>query len=135
MRIRSVKPEFWRDRVLAGASDGARLLYIGLWGESDDSAMLAWDLGEIAADLYPYRPLEEREKAAQLYVAELLALPGRPRIEVLDCGQHAILTRLLEHQRLGGTRSETVRRKHDSACLRNPPRPSATSPDLLRTGR
>ena len=124
MRIRSVKPEFWRDRPLASLSADARLFYIGLWMEADDAGWVVWDLAEIAADLYPYRPAHSRERQVQGYVEQLMGLPGEARVTLMDCG-HARVMNLVEHQRFGGTRSLAVLRKHESACLRVVPRLSA----------
>jgi hypothetical protein len=124
MRIRSVKPEFWRDRPLASLSADARLFYIGLWMEADDAGWLTWDLAEIAADLYPYRPTHSRERQVGGYLEQLLGLPGEARVVIYDCG-HARVANLVEHQRFGGTRSLAVLRKHESACLRAAPRSSA----------
>lgn len=124
MRIRSVKPEFWRDRPLASLSADARLFYIGLWMEADDAGWIVWDLAEISADLYPYRPAHSRERQVQGYVEALMGLPGEERVAIFDCG-HARVMNLVEHQRFGGKRSLTVLRKHESACLRVLPRLSA----------
>jgi len=35
MRIRSIKPEFWKSETVAALSPLARLLFIGLWNYAD----------------------------------------------------------------------------------------------------
>jgi hypothetical protein len=53
-RTRMVKPEFWDDEKLAKVSRDARLLFIGLWSNSDDYGVVkghpAWPKNRI----FPY---------------------------------------------------------------------------------
>ena len=39
MRIRSIKPEFWRSRDIANLNWDARLVFIGLWSYVDDNGV------------------------------------------------------------------------------------------------
>jgi hypothetical protein len=56
MRIRSVKPDFWRDRDTTGRWPAdMKLLYVGLWNVADDEGRLELDLDLLAADLDPFR--------------------------------------------------------------------------------
>jgi hypothetical protein len=56
MRIRSVKPDFWRDRDTTGRWPAdMKLLYVGLWNVADDEGRLEIDLDLLAADLDPFR--------------------------------------------------------------------------------
>lgn len=52
MRIRSVKPEFWRSEDIASLSIADRLLFIGLWSYVDDSGVGVDRLALISADLF-----------------------------------------------------------------------------------
>ncbi len=52
MRIRSIKPEFWRSDDIAALSIEDRLLYIGLWSYVDDNGVGLDKLASIAADLF-----------------------------------------------------------------------------------
>ncbi len=55
MRIRSIKPEFWRDPDTTGRWPAdLKLFYIGMWCVADDEGRFAWDPELIAADLFPY---------------------------------------------------------------------------------
>jgi hypothetical protein len=54
MRIRSVKPEFWRDEITGLTSCETALFYLGLAGCADDSGRFHWDARLIRADLDPY---------------------------------------------------------------------------------
>ena len=52
MRIRSIKPEFWRSDDIAALPISARLLFIGLWSYVDDNGVGLDKLPAIAADLF-----------------------------------------------------------------------------------
>lgn len=52
MRIRSIKPEFWRSDDVSDLAVEDRLLYIGLWSYVDDNGVGLDRLASIAADLF-----------------------------------------------------------------------------------
>ena len=52
MRIRSIKPEFWRSDDITGLPLETRLTFIGLWSYVDDNGVGADKLISIVADLY-----------------------------------------------------------------------------------
>ena len=52
MRIRSIKPEFWRSEDIAALTIPDRLLFIGLWSYVDDNGVGRDRLADIAADLF-----------------------------------------------------------------------------------
>ncbi len=55
MRIRSVKPEFFRDPDTTGRWPAdLKVFYLGLWCVSDDEGRFMWDPDLIAADLFPF---------------------------------------------------------------------------------
>lgn len=55
MRIRTIKPEFWRDPDSTGRwSADLKLFYIGMWMVADDDGRFAWEPDLIAADLFPF---------------------------------------------------------------------------------
>jgi len=56
MRIRSIKPEFWRSRHVALLPWDLRLLFIGLWSYVDDNGVGVDDPWQIAADVFPVDP-------------------------------------------------------------------------------
>ena len=109
MRIRSVKPDFWRDRLMADLPADVRLFYVGLWMEADDAGWLRWDLDEIAADLYPYRPVKARERQVREWSGRLI---DRKRVELFPCG-HAFIPKLTRHQlSQGGSKSKYILAQH-----------------------
>lgn len=52
MRIRSIKPEFWRSDDIAALALEDRLLFIGLWSYVDDSGIGIDKVAHICADLF-----------------------------------------------------------------------------------
>ncbi len=109
MRIRSVKPDFWRDRLMADLPAEVRMFYIGLWMEADDAGWLRWNLDEIAADLYPYRRVLARERSVNEWAGRLVAIG---RVQVHPCG-HAFIPKLTSHQlSQGGSKSKFVLSQH-----------------------
>lgn len=52
MRIRSIKPEFWRSEDITSLPLSARLTFIGLWNYVDDNGVGVDRESVIAADLY-----------------------------------------------------------------------------------
>jgi len=74
MRIRSIKPEFWRSDDITALPMEIRLLFIGLWSYVDDNGVGVDDHRQIAADLFA---LEEDQKEARGFVREGLATLSR----------------------------------------------------------
>ena len=110
MRIRQIKPEFWKDAKVAELSEGARLFFIGTWQLADDSGWLRWDVPNIAAELYPFEGRASRERRVNRH-AEALARLGR--LHLHDCG-HAQVPKMPAHQHLAGTTRQvlTVKMEH-----------------------
>lgn len=67
MRIRSIKPEFWRSRHIAQIPWDLRLLFIGLWSYVDDNGVGIDDPWQIAADVFPVDPdpIEVRARVSE----------------------------------------------------------------------
>lgn len=59
MRIRTIKPEFWRSRDTARLSIDTRLLYIGLWSYVDDNGVGRDEEQLIQVDIFPLDPFSE----------------------------------------------------------------------------
>ena len=134
MRIRQVKPEFFKDARLAELSPAVRLFYIGLWLVADDAGWFRTDIPELGIDLFGYEPRAKRERAV---ADHLTSLADAGRIVRYDCG-HAVIPRFVDHQRLAGEtkRVHTIKREHE-ACPHIPatPRVSPQVPDTVRNGR
>lgn len=124
MRIRTVKPEFWRDVKLHGLPIEVRLTFIGFWNVADDSGYFRWEPAQIAMDLYP--DLDGKARVALVNLASRL-LVRRGRLVRLDCG-HAVVPHLPRHQHLAGATKQvhTFKREHDlGRCPRVPAGPRA----------
>lgn len=52
MRIRSIKPEFWRSQDISSLPVEDRLLFVGLWSYVDDNGVGEDRVSQIAADLF-----------------------------------------------------------------------------------
>ncbi|ARD42491.1 hypothetical protein [Actinomyces gaoshouyii] len=59
MRIRTIKPDFWRSDDIAALSIEDRLLFIGLWSYVDDNGVGRDEPQLIQCDLFPLDPLNE----------------------------------------------------------------------------
>lgn len=70
MRIRSIKPEFWRSEDIKRLPREQRLLFIGLWSYVDDNGVGVDDYRQISADLFA---LEDDPIGTRTYVRDGLA--------------------------------------------------------------
>lgn len=61
MRIRAIKPGFWKNERLAELSRDARLLFIGLWNLADSWGYLEDRPKRIRAELFPYDGITDAE--------------------------------------------------------------------------
>jgi hypothetical protein len=116
MRQRTLKPEFWRDQLIARLPDPVRLFYAGLWMEADDEGWLRWDVAELGADLYPYQSVSRREANVQKWAAKLAELR---RIVFYDCG-HAHVPTVPKHRWQNSKAVTTTWREHSGQCLGEP---------------
>jgi len=135
MRIRQVKPAFFKDARIAALSPAVRLFYIGLWMLVDDAGYLRWDAAEAGLELYGYASRTKRERDV---TAHLTALVAAGRVTDLECG-HVVIPRFTDHQRFGGpTRRFLVYEKEHLNCTppRIPAHPRALpqSPAPVRKG-
>jgi hypothetical protein len=74
MRIRTIKPEFWRSDDIAALSLTHRLLFIGLWSYVDDNGVGIDDHRRIVGDLFA---LEEDQQGIRDFVRDGLATLSR----------------------------------------------------------
>lgn len=109
-----MRREFWTDRRIALLPKSTRLFYIGLWAVADDAGFLSWDLPQIAGELFPFDSVKRREHDATVDAGRLI---GEGRIQLLDCGRHAVIPTLPEHQKhAGGVLLLTVQKEHQRDC-------------------
>lgn len=100
MRIRTIKPEFWRSDDVTALSREHRLLFIGLWSYVDDNGVGIDDYRQIAADLFA---LEDDQKEVRDYVREGLATLSRGLLiarYMIDNKRYLYITGWAKHQRI-----------------------------------
>lgn len=77
-RIRSLKPECWQDEALGSVSRDARLLFVGLITQADDSGRLKAATALVRSQIFPYDadlPLETVDGwLSELHAAGLISL-------------------------------------------------------------
>jgi hypothetical protein len=130
VRIRQIKPDYWRDSRLhntRGITADVREFYIGLWGVADDYGYFRWDVPEVASELYRYRTPGRRERDAAEWMRRLV---GIGRVRLLDGCDHGFIPKLTAHQKVGGTKSQTYLLEHQK-CV--PPQSSANSAEAPPT--
>ena len=126
MRIRQVKPEFFRDSTIAELSPVVRLTYIGLWLLSDDAGWFRLDVPAIALELYGWDLRPRREKVVANAVADLVA---NGRVVTFEC-VHAFIPTFTAHQRfsVAAKRVYTFRKEHElHTPAGSPPTPAGDS--------
>lgn len=69
-RIRSIKPEFFRDPKVGRMSLQARLLYVGLWTEADDNGNCRGEPAYLKGALFPYDDTDIVDALAELQNAD-----------------------------------------------------------------
>jgi hypothetical protein len=135
MRIRQIKPEFWKDSKLSDLSEGARLFYVGTWQLCDDAGWMRWDVPNIAAELYPFEGRGARERRVERHAAALATLG---RLHLHDCG-HAQVPKMPAHQHLAGTtrRVVSIAQEHTTCGIPATPRddPRLPAPVSIVSGR
>ena len=132
MRIRQVKPEFWKDAKLADLSEGARLFYVGTWQLCDDAGWMRWDVANIAAELYPFERRGSRERRVDRHAGSLVRLG---RLHLHDCG-HAQVPKMPSHQHLAGStrRVTSIAAEHSKCGIPATPRDSPRLPAPVSIG-
>lgn len=106
MRIRSIKPEFWRSDDITNLPISTRLTFIGLWSYVDDNGVGADKIVSIVADLYAdefaSNPLETLKRTSE--DLERLASGGQvTRYQATHNGSRKDLlyiTKWKQHQRV-----------------------------------
>jgi hypothetical protein len=123
VRIRQVKPSFFKDARIAELPPAVRLTYIGLWMLADDAGYYRWDPAEAGLELYGYESRTKRERDVTAHLARLV---DAGRIVDFGCG-HLLVPHLVTHQRLAGPtkRVLTYEREHIKCA---PPRVSPQVP-------
>jgi hypothetical protein len=92
-RIRTIKPEYWSDELIASWPHISRLAYIALWNESDDAGRLRANPLYLKAHLFPYDADLDMGKALAPIVES-----GRLVVYSVDGQAYGFLPNFREHQ-------------------------------------
>ena len=125
MRIRSIKPEFWRSDDIDALSIPDRLLFIGLWSYVDDSGVGADREASIAADLFAGDLSREPHETSvrvhgglmRLQAAGLItrySAQGKRWLHISNWTKHQKINRATESSRPGPTSEDAVIHEPDS---------------------
>ncbi|MEE8666888.1 MAG: hypothetical protein SOI13_01370 [Bifidobacterium mongoliense] len=99
MRIRTIKPEFWRSDDIAMLPIFDRLLFIGLWSYVDDNGVGRYHLIDICADLFApdlardsqetlKRVSEGLRRLSDHHMIDVYEASGRKFVSVTNWGKH-----------------------------------------------
>lgn len=91
MRIRSIKPEFWRSDDIAALPLSARLLFVGLWSYVDDNGVGADKLPAIVADLFAHDLIADPAETLRRVDADLTQICDRGLIARYEAGGKRLL--------------------------------------------
>lgn len=95
MRIRSIKPEFWKSERVASLPRDSRLLFIGLWNLADDAGRFRAHPNLIQGELFPYEP--ESDVAGWL---QALVDAGLVLLYEADGRRYGLVVGFAEHQKI-----------------------------------
>lgn len=102
MRIRSIKPEFWRSDDIDALAIPDRLLFIGLWSYVDDNGVGLFSVKDIVGDLFAGDMLRDSNETLIRVKEGLKALFERGLIEIYsqDGNTYLAITNWGKHQRV-----------------------------------
>jgi hypothetical protein len=98
-RIRTIKPEFWRDELLAGISPEAALLAIGLLNHCDDEGYFNANPKLVESDVFPLRTLSStttallRELSGIGYIEVFSGSDGKTYGKVSNFEKHQVINK------------------------------------------
>lgn len=138
MRIRSIKPEFWRSTDITNLSLEDRLLFIGLWSYVDDNGVGKDELPVVVADLFAGDMFSDpRETVARVSrgLSNLFSAGLIDRYQV-DGKSFLMIVQWAAHQRIDKPAKERFPRSDgDTEVIRDTlATPSRDSRDTLAPG-
>ena len=135
MRIRSIKPEFWRSKDVTVLSREQRLLFVGIWTYVDDNGVGRDDLAAIIGDLFSDDMMVDPAGTIAYVRKGLVALAERHLIAryVVDHRGYLKVLKWEAHQRISHP-NEPRYPEPDDAILEEFRKASGGSPEGLATG-
>ena len=101
MRIRTIKPEFWKHDGIAELGYVTRLLFIALWCIADRRGRMEDRPRRIKAECFPYDELDVDSMLSELHAAEFIDRYEAEGVRVIEVRSFE------KHQRLTGKEAET----------------------------
>ncbi|OZD05119.1 hypothetical protein CH275_12170 [Rhodococcus sp. 06-235-1A] len=135
MRIRSIKPEFWRSEDVDALDWHSRLIFIGLWSYVDDSGVGRDDERLIRADLFPLTD-DLTESSVRIHDA-LLSLHARGMITryIVRGRRYLFITNWSAHQKINRpTKGRNPRPDDPDSTIHEPISESSVSPQCPELG-
>jgi hypothetical protein len=115
MRIRTIKPEFWKHPIMSKQYDGVRLMAIGLLNYADDEGYFLADPILVRNDLRPF------DESSSNTLGMLTALSKIGYIEIADSETHGAIGRIVnftKHQRIDRANDSKISPYFDSTKIR-----------------
>lgn len=131
-RIRSIKPEFWQDELVAGLPMEARLLFIGLISLADDEGRFRANPRFVAAQVFPY-DAQVDVVAAMAHLERI----GRVQLYEAEGQSFGWIRNFLKHQRIDKPKASPLPSPplQDESTTRPRSIHDASKIDLGRKGR
>lgn len=92
-RIRTIKPDFWKNETLGEMGSDAQLLFIGLWNLCDRRGFVEYRPKRIKAELFPYRDfdIDEVLNSLKSEFIEIIAFDNKHYIHVINFNKHQVI--------------------------------------------
>lgn len=102
MRIRSIKPEFWRSDDIDALDWETRLVFIGLWSYVDDNGVGIYKMPNIVSDLFAHDFYRDPNATLKRVSEALTRLESRSMIDLYRVGDrdYLYITNWERHQRV-----------------------------------
>jgi hypothetical protein len=121
-RIRTVKPEFWRNKQLAKLPEFTRLLAIALLNYSDDEGFFDYDEDLIRGECFPY---EHDSSRVTVGLRELSSI-GYVCVRHLDDKSVGMICKFKDHQVVNKPKKSKFRALFEGADVGGNPNPTNT---------
>lgn len=102
MRIRSIKPEFWRSDDIDALDWDTRLVFVGLWSYVDDNGVGIYKMSNIVSDLFANDFYRDPNATLNRVSEALKRLESRSMIDLYRVGdrEYLYITNWERHQRV-----------------------------------
>jgi len=130
-RIRTIKPDFFKDDDLAELPFQHRLLFAGLWTQADRAGRLENRPKRLKAEIFPYDNLDVEKLLSKLEHPQLSCRPQKQFISRYEVNgeKYIEIIGFLEHQRPHHTELESTIPPYNGASTVKEPLDNGDAPD------